>query len=194
MRDLKFGRAVAGESFRYRLDGRCRTITWATAGALVAAGVLIWWLSPGKYLPVWFLSIAVAVVSLVAMSIPRRIVVTADAVEIRCVLEITHLPWGHLAGVRRVERQELGRLVPTFASPGFGGYFGYWFDVAGWDFVKVYASGWRGLVLIEDIYEQRYVVSADDPDTLCRAILRGMEQAEEQSEGLPEGLPEGQTE
>lgn len=161
------------ERFEYRLDRRCRVVTLAVAVGLVAAGVLLWWLSPGKYLPVWFTSIAVATVVLALLSVPRAIVVTAEAVEIRCVLEITHIPYKHIRSARRTSREELSPLVPLFASPGFGGYFGYWFDAAGWDLVKVYASGWRGLVVIEDIYEQRYVVNAADPDALCGAIERG---------------------
>jgi len=166
---------MTGEKFLYRLDRRGRTVTWAVTGVLLVAGVLLWWLSPGKYLPVWFTSIALAAVALTALSVPRSIVVTEDAVEIRCVLEITHIPYKHIRGVRRVERAELGPLMPMFASAGFGGWFGYWLDVAGWDVLKVYVSGWSGLVVIEDIYEQRYVVSADNPDALCRAIERGME-------------------
>jgi hypothetical protein len=61
-------------------------------------------------------------------------------------------------------------MVPVFASPGFCGWFGYWLVPRSWDFVKVYVASWRGMVMIEDIYEQKYVVSADDPAALCEAI------------------------
>ncbi len=36
--------------------------------------------------------------------------------------------------------------------------------------MKVYATSWQGLVMIEDIYEQRYLVNCDDPEALRRAI------------------------
>lgn len=156
--------------FKYRQDKRCRIITWSAAGGILLAAVLLWWLSPGKYLPVWFGSIAFALVSLALLSVPRSIRITSDAVEIRCIVEITHIPYHHIRAVRRTERSELRPLVPVFASPGFFGWFGYWLDVQNWDLLKLYLTSWHGLVLIEDIYEQKYVVNADDPDLLCKEI------------------------
>jgi hypothetical protein len=140
------------------------------AGGIALAGGLLWWLSPGEYLPVWFVSIALALVALALLSVPRSIRITSDAVEIRCTVEITHIPYHHIRSVRRTSRAELRPLVPLFASTGFFGWFGYWLDVQGWDLIKLYITSWHGLVVIEDIYEQRYVVNADDPDLLCEAI------------------------
>jgi hypothetical protein len=140
------------------------------AGGIALAGGLLWWLSPGEYLPVWFLSIALAIVALALLSVPRSIRITSDALEIRCAVEISHIPLYHIRSVRRIERAELGRLVPVFASPGFFGWFGYWLAPRSWDFWKVYVTSWHGLVVIEDIYEQKFVVNADDPDRLCEAV------------------------
>lgn len=161
---------MTGIRFKYRFDKTCRIVTWSVAGGIVLAGGLLWWLSPGKYLPVWFLFIALALVLLALLSVPRSIRLTTDAVEIRCVVEITHIPWRHIRGARRVERASLTPLVPVFASPGFFGWSGYWLDVRGWDLVKVYATSWQELVVIEDIYEQRYVVNCGEPDVLCEKI------------------------
>ncbi len=161
---------MTGVRFGYKLDKTCRIVTWSVAGGILLAGGLLWWLSPGMYLPVWFLFIALALVLLALLSVPRSIRLTKDAVEIRCVVEITHIPWHHIRGVRRVERASLRPLVPVFASPGFFGWTGYWLYVRGWDVVKVYATSWQGLVVIEDIYEQRYLVNSDDPDGLCEKI------------------------
>ncbi len=161
---------MTGQKFKYKLDKTCRIVTWSVVGVIAVAGALLWWLSPGKYLPVWFLSMAVAFVVLALLSVPRSIRITPDAVEIRCTVEITHIPYNHIRSARCISRGELRPLVPVFASPGFFGWFGYWLDVRGWDIVKVYASSWQGLVVIEDIYEQRYVVSSGDPEALCEAI------------------------
>ena len=156
--------------FKYRLDRRSRVITFATVGVILLAGGLLRWLSPGEYLPVWFASIALALGILALLSVPRSIRVTSDAVEIRCLVEITHIPWRHIRSVRRTDRSEFRPLVPVFASPGFFGWFGYWLDLQSWGFIRVYTTSWSGLVVIEDIYEQRYLVSADDPDRLCEAV------------------------
>lgn len=169
---------MTGVRFKYRLDRRVRIITWSVTGGIILAGVLIWLLSPGRYLPVWFVSIALAFVALALLSVPRSIRITSDAVEIRCTVEITHIPYHHIRSARRIDRASFRPLWPVFASPGFFGWFGYWIDIHSWDFIKVYATTWQGLVVIEDIYEQRYVVNADDPDRLCEAIAARMAELE----------------
>ncbi len=166
---------MTGKRFKYKLDRTCRIVTWSVLGALAVAVGLLWWLSPGAYLPVWFATLVAAVLVLVTISAPRSVRITEKAVEIRCVVEITHIPWPHIRGARRVTRAELGPLVPVFASAGFLGWFGYWLAPRTWDFIRVYAASWQGLVMIEDIYEQRFVVSADDPRALLREIEKGLE-------------------
>ncbi len=161
---------MTGTKFKYRLDKRARLITWCVPGVIVLTIALLWIFSPGGYWPAWFTSVAVAVGALVALSIPRSIRVTKEAVEIRCLVEITHITYNHFRSVRRMERADLKPFIPTFASVGVGGYFGYWLDIKNWDLVKVYASSWQGLVLIEDIYEQKYLVSVDDPEKLIETI------------------------
>jgi hypothetical protein len=159
-----------GTRFKYKLDKRSRRITWITLASIVVIFGGLWVFSLGEYLPAWFLSIVIAIVCLLILSIPRSLRITEQALEISCVVEITHIPYEHIESVRRIGRTELGRIIPLFASPGVFGYFGWWLDVRNWDIVKVYASSWHGLVLIEDIYEQRYIVSADDPDRLVEAL------------------------
>jgi hypothetical protein len=161
--------------FKYRLDRRGRIITWSVLGGVVLVVGLLWLFSPGEYLPVWFASIALSVVALALLSVPRSIRVAPDAVEIGCFVEITHIPYHHIRSVRCIERSELGVLVPVFASPGVFGWFGYWLAPRSWDFIKVYVTSWRGLVMIEDIHEQKYMVSADDPSALCEAVMRHKE-------------------
>lgn len=156
--------------FKYRADKRCHTITWSVAGGVLLAAGLLWWLSPGEYLPVWFSSIVLAVTALTLLSVPRSIRLNREALEIHCLVEITHIPWHHIRSARRTERVELGPLVPVFASVGVFGWFGYWLDARSWEFIKLYTTSQHGLVMIEDIYEQKYVVSASDPDALCRTI------------------------
>ncbi|MDR2912826.1 MAG: PH domain-containing protein [Alistipes sp.] len=161
---------MTGIRFKYALDKRCRIVTWSVAGGVVLTAGLLWLFSPGEYLPVWFTSIALAVVVLALLSVPRSIRISDEAVEIVCLVEITHIPYRHIRSVRPIDRLELRPLVPVFASPGFFGYFGYWLDVQNWDFIKIYATSWQGLVVIEDIYEQRFVVSSSDAGRLCEEI------------------------
>ena len=161
---------MTGIKFKYSLNKTSRIVTWSVVWGTVLAGVLLWWLSPGRYLPVWFVSIAMALIALALLSVPRSIRIASDAIEIRCTVEITHIPYHHIRSVRRIDSASLHPLIPVFASPGFFGWFGYWLDTRSWDLIKIYISSWQGLVMIEDIYEQRYVVNADEPDRLCEAI------------------------
>jgi hypothetical protein len=165
MKDIKF---------KYRLDKRTRNVTLITLAVVAVACAGLWWFSIGDYLPLWFFSIALAIIGLSALSIPRSVRVTEEAIEIRCIVEITHIPYGHLRSVRRIERAELRPMIPVFASMGFFGYFCYYLLPQGWDILKVYASSWQGLVVLEDIYEQRYLVNSDRPDELMEAIAARM--------------------
>ncbi len=163
--------------FRYRLDKRTRNITLITLGVVILVCGGLWFFSIGDYLPAWFFSISLAVIGLSVLSIPRSIRIAEDAVEIRCVIEITHIPYEHLKSVRRIGRTELKPFIPVFASMGFFGYFGYYFFPRNWEIIKVYATSWHGLVIIEDIYEQRYLVSTDRPDELVGGIERACKDA-----------------
>ena len=158
--------------FKYRLDKRTRNITLAVLAGVIAVCGGLWLFNIGDYLPAWFFSIALAIIALSVLSIPRSIRITESAVEIRCVVEITHIPYEHLKNVRRINRTELKPFVPIFASGGFFGYFGYYLLLRNWEIIKVYTTSWHGLVSIEDIYEQRYLVSSDRPDELVERIER----------------------
>lgn len=162
---------MTDNKFTYRLDKRTRNITWITLGSVIVVFGVLWFFSFGDYFPAWFFSITLAVIALIVLSIPRSIRITDQAVEIRCVVEITHIPYEHVRSVRRIGRTELKHLIPVFGSMGFFGYFGYYLYFRNWEIIKVYATSWHGLVMIEDIYEQRYLVSTDRPDDLCEGIL-----------------------
>lgn len=157
-------------NFKYRLGKRTRNITLITIAAIILIYAGLSFSPLGEYLPAWFFSISLAVIGLAILSIPRNIRVTPEALEIRCVIEITHIPYDHIKNVRRIGRAELQRVYPVFASMGFFGYFGYYLDVRNWEIIKVYTSSWHGLVMIEDIYEQRYLVNSDRPDELIASI------------------------
>ena len=69
--------------YKYRFS---RTTLYWTVVYLAAFGLLGWLLYhlyEGGYLSAWFTSFIVALVALMALSIPRRIVVTDDRVEVR---------------------------------------------------------------------------------------------------------------
>ena len=157
--------------YKYRIDRR--TFYWSLLHLLVYAlmGVGLYFLYEGGYFSAWFTSFIVALIALMALSIPRRIVVAEETVEIRCLLDITEIKRSEIKSVRRLEPQRMKWVVPIFGGCGFFGYYGHYFDVRRLDRVLIYASEWRNFVEIEDIYEERVIVSCSDPDRLVEQLM-----------------------
>lgn len=61
----------------------------AFIGVFILLGWLLYHLYAGGFISAWFTSCVVALIALMALSIPRRIVVTEEKVEVRCLLDIT---------------------------------------------------------------------------------------------------------
>lgn len=149
-----------------------RTIYWTLFHLVVFVllGWLLYHLYEGGYLSAWFTSFVVALVALMALSIPRRIVVTDEKVEIRCLLDITEIRREEIASVRRVEKRRMRWMLPLFGGCGFFGYYGHFIDLRRFDRVRLYASEWKNFVEITDIYEERLYVSCTEADKLVAQL------------------------
>ena len=156
--------------YKYRFDRH--TIYWTLVYLVVfiLLGWLLYNLYEGGYLSAWFTSFIVALIALMSLSIPRRIVVSDETVEIRCLLDITEIRRDEIASVRRVDSRRLKWFVPIFGGCGFFGYYGHFIDLRRLDRVRLYASEWRNFVEIVDIYEDRLYVSCADADRLVAEL------------------------
>ncbi len=156
--------------YKYRFDRR--TIYWTLVYLVVfiLLGGLLYHLYEGGYLSAWFTSFIVALIALMSLSIPRRIVVSDETVEIRCLLDITEIRRDEIASVRRVDARRMQWFVPIFGGCGFFGYYGHFIDLRRFDRVRLYASEWRNFVEITDIYEDRLYVSCADADRLVAEL------------------------
>lgn len=162
-------------------------------------GWLLYHLYEGGYLSAWFTSFIVALIALMALSIPRKIVVMDDRVEIRCLLDITEIRRNEIASVRRVENRRMKWFLPIFGGYGFFGYYGHFLDLRRLDRVRIYASEWRNFVEITDIYEDRLYVSCTEADRLVAELMppggnrldeeEEEEEEEEEDENLGEAEP-----
>lgn len=156
----------------YKYHFERRTIYWTLFHLVVFVllGWLLYHLYEGGYLSAWFTSFVVALVALMALSIPRRIVVTDEKVEIRCLLDITEIRREEIASVRRVEKRRMRWMIPLFGGCGFFGYYGHFIDLRRFDRVRLYASEWKNFVEITDIYEERLYVSCTEADKLVAQL------------------------
>lgn len=157
--------------YKYRFDRH--TLYWTVIYLLLFAvlGVTLYHLYEGGYLSAWFTSFVVALVALMSLSIPRRIVVTDEKLEVRCLLDITEIRRSDIASVRRVENRRLKWFVPLFGGFGFFGYYGHFLDLKRFERVRLYASEWNHFVEITDIYEDRLYVSCRDADRLVTELM-----------------------
>ena len=138
-------------------------------GFAVAAVACVY-IYDGGYMLAWFLSFLVALVGLMILSIPRKIVLTDTSVEICCVSDRTSITYNDIASVRIVPKREMRWFVPIFAAVGFFGFYGYYLNLRRLDLVTVYASKWDDFVEITDIFDDKYYVSCDAGDELVAAI------------------------
>ena len=156
--------------FKYRFSRRTLYLSAFYILVLALIGLGLHSLYIGGYLSAWFVSLVVALFALMSFSIPRKIVVKKATVEFLCLLDMTEIPRMEIASVQRVDPRQMRWVVPLFGGYGFFGYYGYYFDLKTFEKVVVYASEWKNLVEIVDIYEQRYYVSCTQADELVALL------------------------
>ena len=156
--------------YKYRFSRRTIYVSIFYLAVFALLGWALYHLYEGGYLSAWFTSFIVALIALMALSIPRKIVVSDDRVEVRCLLDITEIRRDEIASVRRVETRHMKWFIPIFGGYGFFGYYGHFIDLRRLDRVRIYASEWRNFVEITDIYDDRLYVSCADADRLVAEL------------------------
>lgn len=146
----------------YKFSKHVRRITILCTVLIVGAIAALFILSDNSlYIPTWFFLITICLVTLYMLSIPRFIEITDNKINIHCTLELTTIKIVNITNIRKMDKQYIRRSFPLLGSFGFGGYFGYYFNPKTWNVFKMYASEWDNFVVINDIYENMYVVNLD---------------------------------
>ena len=159
------------KKYRYRLDRRGRRITAVVTTLLITAFVAFHFVWGANYLPAWMLFLLLCVVLLYILSIPRYVSLDDTSIDIHCIVDLTRIHLEDVELIRRIEPDEFRRLWPLLGSYGFWGYFGYYFSFREWNLYKVYASERKNLVLIEDIYEDTFIISCEQADELITLVI-----------------------
>lgn len=168
---LRNGEKDSGKRYRYRFDRRSLRISVVVSLLVVLSFVALYVVWGVQYLPVWILFFVVSVITLYILSIPRYLSLDDDSLDVHCLVDLTRIHVEDIELIRRMDRSEFRRLWPLLGSYGFWGYYGYYFNFSEWTLNRVYASDRKKLILIEDIYEDTYVVSCDDPDRLIAEVV-----------------------
>ena len=159
-------------SFDYKFDRRTITLTVLMLLVCAAGSVLLYVLYTGGFFSAWFVSFVLALIALMVLSIPRRIVMLDNTLEIQCIFEITEIDVKEIASINKVDKDKLRWAMPLFASSGFFGYYGKFFDLKEFEAVTIYASEWNNFVEIVDIYDSRIYVSCREADALIATVRK----------------------
>ena len=157
-------------SFNYYFNRRTITITILSLLLCAIGAALLYILYKGGFFSAWFVSFVMAVAALMILSIPRRIVLLENKLEIQCVFDITEMDMLEIARIRKVSNRRLKWTMLLFGSSGFCGYYGKYFDLKEFEVVTIYASEWDNFVEITDIYDSRIYVSCREADELIAAV------------------------
>lgn len=131
---------------------------------------MLYTLYTGGFFSAWFVSFVLALIALMILSIPRRIVLLDNTLEIQCIFDITEIDVSEIARIRKVRTRKLRWAMLLFGSAGFFGYYGKYFDLKEFEVITIYASEWNNFVEIVDIYDSRTYVSCRDADTLIASV------------------------
>ncbi len=153
----KFGRQIPYTSALYLI-------------AFVGVSVLLTFVYEGGYISAWFISLILVVLALMILSIPRRIVVDEEGIEIQCIAEDTTLVYEDIASIRKVEKREMRACLPIFAALGFFGHYGRFLNLRTMEFVHIYASRWGKFVEITDIDGNKYYISCEERSDIIKRV------------------------
>ena len=104
------------------------------------------------------------------LSIPRRVVVDEEGIEIQCIAEDTTFAYEDIASIRKVENREMNACVPIFAAVGFFGHYGRFLNLRTMEFIHIYASRWGKLVEITGIEGDKYYISCEEAYDLIKSV------------------------
>lgn len=145
--------------YKYRPGRYVKYISALHIVAFVALAVVLTIIFRGGYVTAWSIMLILAVVSLMTLSIPRRIVLDEEGLEIQCITEDTSFTYDEIVDIRAVKRREISIIIPLFGSIGFFGYYGRFFNFGTMESIYIYASHWGNFVEITDVYGDKYYLS-----------------------------------
>ena len=156
--------------YKYRLGKHIPYTSTLYLLAFVGLGVLLAVVYEGGYISAWFISLILAILALMLLSIPRRVVVDEEDIEIQCITDDTILSYDEIANIRKVENREMNACIPIFGAIGFFGHYGRFLNLRTMEFIHIYASRWGKFVEITDIDGDKYYISCEERSDLIKRV------------------------
>ncbi len=137
---------------------------------VIGLSVLLTLVYEGGYISAWFISLILAILALMILSIPRRVVVDDEGIEIQCIAEDTTLAFEDIANIRKVNKREMRSCLLVFGAVGFFGHYGRFINLRTMEFIHIYASRWGKFVEITDIDGNKYYISCEDRNDIIKRV------------------------
>ena len=177
-------------SFNYTFNRKTKFRTSITLIIVIIVAVALYELYMGGFFSAWFVSLIAALMALMVLSIPRRIVLLDDKLEIQCLLDITEFDIREIASMRKVPVKDMRWAIRILGAAGFFGYYGKFFNLKEFEIITIYASEWDNFVEITDIYDSRTYVSCREADNFINTVMQAKALCEEQDETAENELSE----
>ena len=168
--------------YKYRLGKRVPYISILYLLAAAGVGTLLAFVFQGGYISAWFIALIAAVVALMILSIPRRVVVDDEGIEIQCIAEDTTLLYEDIVNIRKVEKRQMKACIPFWAAMGFFGHYGRFLNLRTMNIVHIYASRWDNFVEITDIEGVKYYISCEEDDDIVERVTESIREYHSQDE------------
>ena len=156
--------------YKYRLGKQIPYTSALYLLAFAGLSVLLAIVYEGGYISAWFISLILAVLALMVLSIPRRVVVDEEGIEIQCIAEDTTLAYEDIASIRKVEKRDMNACLPIFGAVGFFGHYGRFLNLRTMEFIHIYASRWGKFVEITDIDGNKYYISCEESEDIIERV------------------------
>lgn len=141
---------------------------------IILVGVLGVWvlyeLYTGGFVSAWFSSVIIAIALLMLLSVPRRIVLLDNTLEVQCISDITEIPLDEIEHIHTIPRSKMRWMLPIIGVMGFFGYYGRFLDVRRWRTVHLYLSEWNNFVEIVTIHGSHYYLSCREAEELITTV------------------------
>lgn len=156
--------------YKYRFGKRMIYSSILYIVLFVALSVILAVIFKGGYVSAWFISLILAVIALMTLSIPRRIIIDEEGIEIQCITEDTSLSYDSIVDIRKVERIKMNACIPIFGAVGFFGHYGLFLNLRTMELIHIYASCWDNFVEITDTEGDKYYISCDERDDMIKRV------------------------
>ncbi len=156
--------------YKYRFGKRMIYSSILYIVLFVALSVILAVIFKGGYVSAWFISLILAVIALMTLSIPRRIIIDEEGIEIQCITEDTSLSYDSIVDIRKVERIKMNACLPIFGAVGFFGHYGLFLNLRTMELIHIYASCWDNFVEITDTEGDKYYISCDERDDMIKRV------------------------